>query len=131
MSSAATTALKKAVRGLLFPSEKDAPFAVRTLKTDVNVTKTRVAALVGQPEDAEVEELPFVKFFEAYTQIRKWHAEDDKAVVKRYQDLVATVRAHLREVKVFKIGRVRLKVVVVGKTAEGTWLALETDALET
>lgn len=125
----AVTALRKAVRGLLYMSEKDAPFRVFAFDEADVPTKDTIAGLMKSA--GPVEELPFAKFFGELTQARKWHAEDDKAVVKRYQDLVDVLREHLRGLKVFKIGEVRVKIVIVGQTPEGRWIGLETDSLET
>ena len=70
-------------------------------------------------------------FFAELTKVQKWHAEDDKAVVRRYQDLVGVLRETLTNLKVFKIGAVRVKIAILGKTTSGTWAGLETDSLET
>ena len=131
MANAAIAVLRKAVKGLLYMSEKDAPFKVLSLKVDGAITKTKVAELLGQPADSHVEEVPFAQFFAGPTKMQKWHAEDEKAVAKRYQDLVAVLRESLTGLKVFKIGSVKVKVFVLGKTEDGGWVGLETDSLET
>ena len=129
MTNPALTALRKAVRGMLYTSEKDAPFKAFAFDEDDVPTKDTIASLMTL--DGPVEEPPFAKFFGELTKVRKWHAEDDKAVVKRYQALLDFLREHLRGLKVFKIGDVRVKIVIVGQTPAGRWLGLETDSLET
>ena len=131
MAHPALSALRKAVKGLLFMSEKDAPFKVVTLKVDDSLTAANVAALVDRPADSPVEEVSAPKFFADLTHAQKWHAEDDKATVRRYQDLAILIREQLTDVKVFKVGQVKVRILIAGKTSDGQWIGLETDSLET
>lgn len=131
MSKSALAALRKAARGLLYMSEIDAPFKAIALKDSVAPTEATIAELLHAPADSPVEEVPFAKFFAELTKPEKWHAEDDKAVIKRYRDLVTALRDHLKELKVFKVGRVRVKIAILGKSATGQWIGLETNSLET
>jgi hypothetical protein len=130
MTHPAQTALKKATRGLLYGSEKDAPFKVVSLKGDT-VTASNIAELVGKPADSPVETVPFERFFGELTTTHKWHSTDDRAVVKRYQDLADLLRKELTHRHVFKIGQVKVTIAIVGQAADGTWIGLETDSLET
>jgi hypothetical protein len=131
MANPALSVLRKATKGLLYMSEKDAPFKVVALKEGETPTAANVAELLQAPAGSPVEEVVVGKFFGELTKVQKWHAEDDKAVVKRYQDLVGALRETLSNLKVFKIGAVRVKIAILGKTASGTWAGLETDSLET
>jgi Nuclease A inhibitor-like protein len=130
MTQSAQTALKKATRGLLYGSEKDAPFKVVTLGSDT-VTAANVAELVGKPADSPIETVPFERFFGELTTAHKWHSADDRAIVKRYQDLADILRKELTHRHVFKIGQVKVTLVIAGQTSDGTWLGLEADSLET
>jgi Nuclease A inhibitor-like protein len=131
MTHPAQTALRKATRGLLYGSEKDAPFKVVTLKTDTTVTADTIALLVGKPADSPVETVAFEKFFGELTTTHKWHSADDRAIVKRYQDLSDLLHKELNHRHVFKIGKVKVTIVIIGQAADGTWIGLETDSLET
>lgn len=131
MSKSALSALRKATKGLLYMSEKDAPFKVIAFNDDDPLTGENIAAHLQAPAESHVEEVPFAKFFAELTKPQKWHAEDDKAVIKRYQDLHAVLRETLTGLKVFKVGKVRIKIAIVGKSDSGQWVGLETDSLET
>src|SRR4051794_25041472 len=124
MEDPALRVLHKAIKGLLYMSEKDAPFAVVAIKEGETPTVANIAQLLNVPADSLAEEVPFGMFFGELTKVQKWHAEDDKAVVKRYQDLLAVLRQALTELKVFKIGRIRVKIAILGKTAGGKWAGL-------
>lgn len=129
MANPVLAVLRKAVKGLLFMSEKDAPF--KAIALDEAPTHDNIAKLLDLPTGSLVEEVPFAKFFADLTKVRKWHAEDDKAVVKRYRDLLAVLRDNLTSLKVFKVGKVRVKIAILGKTADDAWAGLVTDSLET
>jgi hypothetical protein len=131
MANPALNILRKATKGLLYMSEKDAPYKVLALKEGETPTVANVVELLHAPAGSPVEEVAFGTFFAALTKVQKWHAEDDKAIVRRYQDLVGVLRETLSNLKVFKIGAVRVKIAIMGKTAAGTWAGLETDSLET
>jgi hypothetical protein len=129
MSTSASAALRKAVRGLLFMSEIDAPFKVVKFKEPP--TAATIAEQLDKPSDSEVEEVSPTKFFADLTKPEKWHAEDDKAVIKRYRDLLNVLRENLTGLKVYKVGRVRVKIAILGKTDAGEVVGIVTDSLET
>ena len=131
MAHPALAALRKAAKGLLYVSEKDAPFKVVSLKPEKSVTTGNVAELLGKPADSHVATLTFDHLFGELTAEQKWHTADDRAVAKRYQDLAALLRKELKHLKVFKVGLVKVTILIVGETADGHWIGLETDSLET
>ena len=130
MADPTINVLRKAVRGLIFMSEKDAAFKVLTLPSEGDVTVDNIAELTRHP-DLPVEEVKFDRLFAELCKDQKWHGEDERAFVKRYQNLRQTLHEHLSDRKVFKLGTGQVKVYIVGKSARGLWLALATEALET
>ncbi len=131
MSDSVVSALRQATQGLLFPSEKDAPFKVVTLAGDGDVSRANIAQLTGQPIDVPVAEEKFERLFGELCQEQKWHGEAEKTNVKKFQHLRDIIKGQLTHVQVFKIGQAQLKVFIVGKTPKNHWVALETEALET
>ncbi len=130
MALSLLAALRKGVRGLVYSSEKDAPFRVRQVKAR-EINATNVAEQMGVSDKKPVEEVAFGRFFGELTKVQKWHAEDDKAVVKRFQDLAALLRGNLTDLRVYKVGKTRVNVFILGKLDAENWAVLETDALET
>lgn len=124
------TLLKKATRGLTFMSEKDAPFKAVVLGSEP-IDADNIAGHLKQPADAAVETMKFDKMFAELTKPEKWHGEDELAYLKKYKHLAETLREHLTDLKVYKVGERILKVAIVGKASDGQWLALTTEALET
>lgn len=123
--------LKKVVRGLRYPSEKDAP--ITPFLWDEERAPTRVALLrrsgldgatpceVGKAED----------FFAGLTQVQDWHGAREKVAARRFLRLRDFVAENLTGVKVYRLGKARKKLLLLGKTAAGEWAGLETEVLET
>jgi hypothetical protein len=122
---------QKATEGLLFMSESDYPWDVLYWRLPGgSPTAARVAALGG--EDATfVEERSLEAFFDGAATPQEWHSEEDLATVKRYQDLVALLKAKLRKLKVYRFGKIQIHAYVVGVTSAGNWVALRTTQIET
>ena len=51
--------------------------------------------------------------------------------MKKFRDLQQTLQDTLSDVKVFRVGETNLDIYVVGKTPEGEWAGLKTEAVET
>lgn len=131
MLPAAVTALRKAARGLLYLSEKDAPFKTVTLGPVDRLTKARVLELTGHDGKSPIEETPLEEFFVHLVSEKKWHGADEKAMVKKFRNLLQVLEETLDKVRVFKVGDVKIDYYILGKTEDGQWTGLKTQALET
>lgn len=128
----ALSALRNASKGLTYESETDAPFeAFAWEKPGNKLSKQEVLRRAGQAGARPVRELSVDDFFQDLTEDQDWHGKEEKAAVKKYQNLVKVIREQLTDAKVFKIGGPRVAVYIVGKTKEGDWAGLKTTAVET
>lgn len=116
--------LKAATEGLIYISEIDAPFTI----FESSNWNTVLAEIEKEGEISEVE---FKKFFERFTRKRDWFGEREIARMKKFLDLQKLIEESLTDLKVFRIGRVKIKIVIVGRTADGHLIGLETRAIET
>lgn len=119
--------LRKAVRGLVFQSQIDAPFKLVAYPADDG---TEMPAL-QLPADTLLEEGDAATFFGDLCRIEKWHAEDDRALIRRYCELVQVLRETLGEIRVFRAGGERMSIHLLGRVSDGSWAGLETIADET
>ena len=132
MPSAAVTALKKASKGLLYPSESDEPFTAFTWgKADGTLAPETVRKLTKRDTDEPVEEVSPADFFKDLTAEQDWHEKEEKAQVKKFRELEQALQGNLADVKVFRVGETNIDIYVVGKTPEGDWAGLKTSAVET
>ncbi len=113
-------ALKDAVKGLLFPSETDAPVEAFVWPAGT-IDAASVVAAAGAPARTAVTEMTVTEFFRAIPSALRPH----------YFDLLVAMVDHLSGVKVFKLGDVRATVYVVGTTEEGHRAGVHTTVVET
>ena len=126
-----TDQLKEASEGLLWMSESEYPFEVFTWDKADTFTPTLVLKRAGYPPDTPVEVVGVDAFFAPATTEEDWHNEDEKAQVKRYQNLVTTLKQNLKDIQVYRVGEVEIDAYIVGKTPAGTVAGLSTKAVQT
>jgi hypothetical protein len=115
-------ALKKASKGLLFPSESEAPLEPFTWKDGGALTHERLLELAGAEEGTAVEET------ELGSLLRTVPPEDKG----KFDKLAKVLQEQLSGIKVYKVGdEAEREVYVVGKTRTGQWAGLKTSVVET
>jgi hypothetical protein len=119
----AVDALEKASKGLLFPSESEAPLKAFLWKgTGDNLTPDRVRELAGAAKGESVEQTSLDELFATVP------AEDRP----QFDKLAAAIKGQLSGVKVYKVGdEAERQVYIVGKTSDGQWAGLKTTVVET
>ena len=117
------------VQGLLVPSESDFPMTPLRWGCEAPSPEALRAAQGGAPA-ALVEERTLDAFFARMVD----PAEPDAAALAeaaRYRQLVELLRAHLEDLRVYRVGRVSIAVFILGRHASGEWLGLRTKLVET
>ncbi len=121
----------KAAANLYYISETDAeilPFAGALTKS---VTKEALLAQTGNADDTAVEERDFIEFFKSLTEMQDWFGDEEKQTARKFAKLEDLLKKNLKELKVFKIGRIELDVYIVGLDAKGILTGIKTKAVET
>ena len=118
----AVDALAKASKGLLFPSETDAPLEPFLWENAGDkLTKDKVRQQAGAAKGAAVEETTLDDLLATVP-------EEDRP---QFDKLAAAIK-QLSGVKVYKVGDDPEKqVYVVGKTSDGQWAGLKSIVVET
>jgi hypothetical protein len=115
-------ALKKAAKGLMFPSETDAKLEAFRWAAGGDLTPAKLAQLVGAEPGTPVEEQTLEDFF------RVIPSEDRP----QFDQLAKTLKGQLTGVKVYKVGsEAEKQAYVVGKASDGNWAGLKTTVVET
>jgi len=123
MPDAVLTALKKAAKGLLVPSESDAPFTpFRWPQARGEISGDKVAAL------ARRRRIPRSKRYRWMISSRSWRTPTTRSASG---SCARSSSSSSRTVKVFRIGEVKVDVYLVGKSAGGDWAGLKTTSVET
>lgn len=115
-------ALRDACKGLVYPSETDAPFeAFLWPGGGGRLSAADVLAPAGLPGDTPVEVGTLTDFFRAIP----------KRVRGDYLALAAAIADHLNDVTVVKVGQVKRTAYVVGQTDDGDLAGVKTEVVET
>lgn len=125
------TALEDACQGLIFISETDSEVA--PVFCDGQRINSFVEFLKDQklPADAPIEQKPAEDFFERLTTDRDWHQKEEKKTVRRFGKLRKVIFDNLDEVTLFRIGRIRIDIYVLGFDATGNVAGIRTRSVET
>ena len=111
-----------AAKGLLFPSESDAPLEPFLWDDGGKLTKDRLRELAGAEEGTAVEELSLDNLLATVPGEER----------PKFYKLAQAVKQQLSGVKVYKVGDdPETAVYVVGKTEDGKWAGLKTSVVET
>lgn len=127
-------ALEEAADGLVYSSESDRPFELFFLAGGAGrwpVGAGELAALLGEPADARVEERSLDRFLANHIENTDPYDTRTQAIRPRYEALKATLQARLRDVRVFRIGRIEIRCYLVGDDGRGNLAGLATVAVET
>ncbi len=125
--------LKQASDGLLFMSESEYPLSVflwesenqQDIKPEFIVKKT------GHSLDTPVAFVNLESFFEIATTEQDWHRVEEKESVRKFQNLVKTLKDNLTDIKVARLGAIDIDVYIVGKTLDNKFAGLVTKVIET
>lgn len=119
-ATTAMDALRQASKGLMMPSESDAPFDVVQLDGDPSPAKLRQVA--GAAKDAAIEETSLDELFRTVP-------SEDKG---KFQKLRQVIETQLSGVKVYTVGNeAERQILIVGKSPDGLWAGLKTSVVET
>jgi len=117
--------------GLLYISETDAPIVLFTSGVVAALDAGTMRRVADAPEDARVEERDFHKFFARLTKAETWHDDVQREQTKKFLELQSILEEHLQDLKVFKIGEIRLSIYIVGLDKNNNVIGVRTESVET
>ncbi|NJR48956.1 MAG: nuclease [Leptolyngbyaceae cyanobacterium CSU_1_3] len=125
--------LKEVSKDLLWVSESEAPFEVFVWENTTleGLDHRMLLERVDRSENTTIVAQDLDTFFEQATQIQDWQNESEQTIVSQYQQLVDTLKQHLSDLQVYRIGETNLDLYIIGKTADGHLAGLATKAVET
>jgi Nuclease A inhibitor-like protein len=125
--------LSEASIGLLFQTELDYPFEVfihdNTKETNIK-KKTILKLMNGAPEDP-IEESNIDILFSIPILDQDWHTPEDKKRVARFRNLVSSIKENLKEIKVFRKGKIYIDVYITGRASSGNIVVVSTKQMQT
>lgn len=129
-SSDLETALAKACEGLIYISETDSPVTVYAGPKLSELSVSTISPHITK-SDQQIEEAAFKAFFSRLTTPKEWHGDRERKRAKKFLDLQKLIEENLMEPHVFRVGRIRVRIYVVGLDSDGRVVGVEMDATET
>lgn len=132
MSEEVLNRFREAVHDLLYQSESDEPFEVWHWKDTSHIDPlSKVSALSKGKAGAVIKTISLDEFFKNLIEEKKWHGEEEKAVVKKYKELKAQIVNNLKQVQVFRAGQIEVDIWIIGRNQARDLMAIKTKAVET
>ncbi|CAA9398315.1 MAG: hypothetical protein AVDCRST_MAG74-1430 [uncultured Pyrinomonadaceae bacterium] len=116
---------------LYYISETDAlisPFVGHQAQT---VSRETILEQTESAFDSPVEERNFTEFFARLIEIQDWFGDEERKTAEKYLLLKKLLEKNLRDLKVYKIGKVQIDIYIVGLDAENRLMGIKTKAVET
>lgn len=123
--------IKKASKDLYYISETDAEITAFDGGKSEAISPKIILDRSKAEKDAKVEERDFDEFFERLTKIEDWFEEDETENANRFAHLRDLLKSNLRDLRVFKVGEVQIKIYAAGLDAEDDLVGIRTEAVET
>ena len=124
-------ALEKLTKDLIFISETDSLVLPVELSRATEVSAEELARLAHIDRSMNIEEIPLERFFARLTKKEEWHGSREIERAKRFVKLEKHLHESLRDIKVFKVGRVQREIFVVGLDADDRLSGIRTKSVET
>lgn len=119
--------LKQATAGLMMNSESEYPFTVFTWEL-MSLNETTILEKTGLKGTVNIVKID--DFFRNSVTPQDWHENDEKATIKRFQNLVNMLKTNLTDLQVYKIGSKEIDVYILG-TTNNNIIGLATKVIET
>ncbi len=119
------------LNGLIYISETDAEIVPFTGDNAPAVSSDEIRRQTGTPADVAIETIDARQFFDRLTQIKDWFGDAEKKRAGRFAELRNELMAKLKDVKVFRVGEIRIDIYIVGIDAGGRLAGVKTKAVET
>lgn len=122
---------QKLSEGLYYISETDAPISAFAGEKAQAVNAGEILRQTKSAMDAPVEERVFAEIFARLTKIQDWFGDEEKETAAKFGKLKEFLEKNLKDLKVFKVGTIQIKIYFVGLDAESRLMGIQTEAVET
>ena len=123
--------IAEACEGLIFVSETDSTVEPIALPRMSDLSQDELLNALDRDEGEPVETADALEFFDRLTRPRGWHSDEEKEMAQRFARLRDILESELRELRVYRVGEVRVDIFVLGRTRSGTIAGVHTRAVET
>ena len=123
--------IREACEKLNYVSETDSPVEAVFFRRPGEISAANLRKAIDLDAESESERTKFDEFFAPLTKPRNWHTREQRKNAEGFAHLGGLLKKELSDLAVFRIGRVRIWVYAIGLDAEGNWLGVRMEAVET
>jgi hypothetical protein len=121
--------IKTIVKDLYYISETDSEVFPFVGETATNVSADELLRQLGRIDS--VEERVFEDFYKRLTEIQEWFGDEETATANKFSELKELLMKNLKDLKVFKVGKIQVDIYIVGLNSESILAGVWTKAVET
>lgn len=121
--------LEKVCNGLVYVSESDAE--IRAILVERGGSLSLEGFIKRSSSSDMIETRPAADFFAGLTADRPWHGDTQRERVGQFRELARIFFDNTREQRMFRVGKIRVEIFVVGYDSKGNIAGIRTEAVET
>ena len=124
--------LAAACDGLLYVSETDAAVEPVAFPASENTPRRDlIKTLLDAGSGSKISKFDPAEFFGRLTAKRDWHGEKEQERAAGFRRLMELLESELSHLTVYRVGKIRIEIFVLGRTRGGTVAGVRTRAVET
>ncbi len=123
--------IQETTADLYYISETDALILPFVGQPAQSVSREAILEQTENAPDSPVEERTFTEFFARLIEIQDWFGDEEIKTAENFLLLKKLLENNLRDLKVYKIGKVQIDIYVVGLDAKNILTGIKTKAIET
>lgn len=121
--------IKTIVKDLYYISESDSEIFPFVGEKATSVSADELLRQLGRTNP--VEERDFEDLFKRLTTMQEWFGNEETATANKFSELKEMLLKNLKDVKVFKVGKIEVDIYIVGLNSESILTGVWTKAVET
>lgn len=121
--------IKTIIKDLYYISETDSEIFPFVGEKAASVSSDELLHQLKRNEP--VEEREFEDFFKRLTAMQEWFGDEEKATANKFSELKELLLKNLKDVKVFKVGKIEVDIYIIGLNSESILAGVWTKAVET
>ncbi len=125
------TRIAEACRGLVYVSEIDAEVTPYTSPIRGMDALEIILQHNGRQAEDAVDEMRSGELFGRLTALREWFGERERVRAKKFLELQKLLEENLDPLKVYRLGKIRIDIFIVGFDKAGRLMGVKTGAVET
>lgn len=123
--------LELAIKGLNYISETDSEFFPFIGETSEFINQEILLKQINADLNEQVEEREFEEFFERLIRMQDWFDDAHRKMAENFLYLKNLLKENLKDIKVYKVGRIQIDIYIVGLDRECNLIGVHTKAIET